>query len=99
MISISSAEQIDARDSVRSELYSSLYMRSYKHGSTRRGTAYVDDSIGAPEDDLVDDDLPTPLDPAERSSSPFVAKPYIPPSRVNGTSRLPFGSALDGPLG
>lgn len=100
IISITSAEQSDALDSTRVQIYSTLYNREYRHASQKNKRSYIgEESIGKPEDDLEYDDMPTPLDPAERSSSPFVAKPYIPPTKVNSESRLPFGTALDGPLG
>lgn len=102
VLSIASAEQSDAINATRTQLYSTLYNRSYKHatGSDKSARSYVNgSSVDLPQEETEYDEIPTPLDPAARSSSPFPAKPYVPPTRINSESSLPFGSVLDGPLG
>lgn len=96
-IHISSGEQAEARDKSRSMLYSQLYMREYKYATQTKSTKVMSPGIGGPlDEDLEVEDIPTPIDPFQRSRE---TKPYIPPTHVNENSRLPFGAALDEPLG
>lgn len=96
-IHISSGEQAEARDKSRSMLYSQLYMREYKYATQTTSTRVMSPGIGGPlDEDLEVEDIPTPIDPFQRSRE---TKPYIPPTHVNENSRLPFGAALDEPLG
>jgi hypothetical protein len=88
-------EHAEARSKTRSMLYSDLYGRAYKFAlaeSRSSDRAFVDESL-LPE---IEDDFPTPVDPVQRSAT---TKPYTPPTKVNASSRLPFGAALEAPLG
>ena len=97
--SMTTAEQSDARDKTRSQLYHSLYSKRYAYASAKNSVNYIDDSVVLPaEDDVEDNKMPAPLDPAARSASAFT-KPYVPPTRMNSNPQRPFGTTLDGPLG
>lgn len=97
--SLTTAEQADAREKTRTQLYASLYSKTYAYASTKNSTSYIDNSVVLPaEDDVEDNEMPTPLDPAARSASAFT-KPYVPPTRMNSNPQRPFGTTLDGPLG
>jgi len=88
------AEHAEAISKTRSQIYSELYGREYKYALTGNGSAngqFIDESL-LPEEH---DDFPTPVDPIQRSA---VTKPYVPPTKVNYSSRLPFGAALEAPL-
>lgn len=96
--SLQSAEQSDARDKTRSTIYSAMYNREYKFSVSSSQTSRIDTGIVGPAmNDGIEDDLPTPVDPMARGGG--FRKPYIPATEVNSNSQLPFGSALDGPLG
>lgn len=95
-MSISTQEQGEARDKMRSTLYKTLYNREYKYAvSKSQAAGRIPDDIVSEE--LTADDIPTPVDPVFRSKGQL--KPYIPPTNVSSSSILPFGSKLDGPLG
>lgn len=97
--SLTTAEQADAREKTRTQLYASLYSKTYAYASTKNSTSYIDNSVVLPaEDDVEDNEMPAPLDPAARSASAFT-KPYVPPTRMNSNPQRPFGTTLDGPLG
>lgn len=95
--SIGEKEELDARRSMRSMLYRELYGRAYTWGqttttadewgtnvTTANGRAYVDKSSS----------------PSVPAGPPVLEhKPFIPPTPVNADAPLPFGNALDPPMG
>jgi hypothetical protein len=87
---VASGEQAEARDAMRSQIYSELYGREYKYGIK---SSKVND-FSALDDPY--DDMPTPVDPMEKS---FATKPYVPPTTFDEEASRPFGSVLDAPLG
>jgi hypothetical protein len=93
-LSISSSEHADAKDAVRSTIYEDLYNRSYDYGSKKKGSDFS--NIDAPLGDF-DDDLPVPVDPFERAGN-APPKPFVPATRMDENSLLPFGGVLDAPL-
>lgn len=97
--SSSTAEQLEARDKTRKMVYSEFYGREYRHGFSTYSSGVDKSIVGAPENSYLEEDEapPVPLDPLARSGK--AVKPYVPPTRVDENSRLPFGAALDGPLG
>jgi len=96
MHSVSTAEQGEARDKSRTAIYSNLYGRTYKYAVKSAESTLppdVADSI------MEDDDVPVPVDPFERSGQKREIKPFIAPTPPDASSRLPFGTGLDAPLG
>lgn len=91
--SMSTAEQAEAKDSIRVSLYRSMYDVEYKYGSSKAKVDYsnLDDPL-----DEAYDDMPVPIDPFARSNS---VKPYTPATNFDPDAVKPFGSALDAPLG
>lgn len=86
----STAEHAEAKDAVRTEVYSGLYSRTYNYAAAK--SRQIDfDNIDAPLDDM-----PIPVDPFERSNS---VKPYTPATDFNPDAQRPFGQILDAPLG
>ena len=87
---MSSGEQVEARDKMRSQIYAELYKTTYNYGAqSARATAAFD------LDDPLDESV-TPVDPKQRA---FSTKPYVPPTALDETSSKPFGNVLDAPLG
>jgi hypothetical protein len=87
---VSSGEQAEARDAMRTQIYGELYKTYYKYGvKSSKSTDFsaLDDPY---------DDMPMPVDPMEKS---FATKPYVPPTTFDEGSSRPFGSVLDAPLG
>ena len=74
---------------LRSSIYEKFYEREYRFASAR-----TRDSIEN-LDPPLDEDIPTPIDPFEKSKS---VKPYRPPTEFDPMSSSPFGSVLDAPL-
>lgn len=89
-MNVGSAEQADARDAVRQQIYEEMYNSSYKYGRKTNTTAVVKDFDAEAEE--PQEKLPEPFNPAAKP------KRYIPPTRFDGESTLPFGSTLDAPL-
>ena len=87
-----SAEVAEARDSIRQSIYSELYAREYKYGAKKTPKLTGDPEIDYP---LDDSDIPTPVDPFERSQA---TKPYVPPTSFDDSAPNPFGGVLDAPL-
>ena len=90
--SMSTAEQVEAKNAVRTGLYRSMYDMEYKYASPKTGTELND--FDAPFDE--NDDMPTPIDPFARSNT---VKPYVPATDFDPDSTKPFGRVLDAPLG
>lgn len=93
MTSSSTAEQADAKDTVRENIYSNLYGVRYKY-STQKKSKPVNPEDLPFEDGAVDHDI-NPFDPA---SPPRATKGFIKATDFDPESRLPFGSSLDAPL-
>ena len=92
-LSISTAEQGDAKDAVRSTIYSELYGRSYDYASSKKTNDFS--NIDEPLNDF--EEMPAPVDPFERAGkSP--PKPFVPATKMDEDSSLPFGGILDAPL-
>lgn len=97
-LSSPSGEHLEAKEKVRISLYKELYNRDYKYASAAsRGGDFIPQSMQ--EEELTADEIPVPVDPMQRSSSPFPTKRYIPPTQVNENSIKPFGTNIDSPLG
>jgi hypothetical protein len=91
----SSAEEIEAKSSIRSTIYETMYGEEYKYkykSSSKNGSANGQ-SFG--EDNFYGEDL-APFDP---SAPPKPTKPYVPTTDFDDASPLPFGETLDAPLG
>ena len=90
--SMSTAEQAEAKDSIRKSIYGTMYKTEYKYasGNTNTGLSNLDEPFGD------DDEIPTPIDPFAKSNS---VKPYTPATNFDPDAAKPFGSALDAPLG
>jgi hypothetical protein len=95
--SMQTGEQLEAREKMRGLLYSTMYGREYRYAmeqsSQSRGLDNLDPPLGD-DDDMGD--APMPVDPFQKSNVP---KPYFPPTDLNPGASLPFGRALDAPLG
>lgn len=96
MHSSSTGEQAEAKDKSRTMLYSSLYGKVYKYASKGASANQLPPDIAA---EMQDYDMPTPVDPFERSQGSAIVKPFVPATSVDNGSRLPFGTALEAPLG
>lgn len=96
MHSSSTGEQAEAKDKSRTMLYSNLYGKVYKYASKGSSSDQLPPDVAA---DMQDYDMPVPVDPFERSQGSSIVKPFIPATSVDNGSRLPFGNALEAPLG
>lgn len=92
----SSAEQAEGRDRARQQIYRQFYESEYPYAVAGSSSNYqgsvrnFDEAITEEEEAKL-----TPFDPLQKKQP---TKPYVPPTRVNANSPLPFGDALDGPL-
>ncbi len=94
--SMETGEQLEAREKMRGLLYSKMYGREYRYAmETSSSGSRGLDNLDPPLDDDIGD-APTPIDPFQKSNVP---KPYFPPTDLNPDATLPFGRALDAPLG
>lgn len=82
-----SAEHAEAKDESRKMLYEMVYNRKYLFARDKPNRTPIFD----PEDDV-----PLDFDPL---AEPKKTKSFVPPTPFNPDSPLPFGSALDAPLG
>jgi hypothetical protein len=89
-----SQEAIKIRSLSRESLYESLYGIEYqfpvKDGKSAKSKSF--DVEDLPYDN-EDEDPVTPFNPEG------IVKPYIPPTPVSPSNPLPFGDAVDAPLG
>jgi hypothetical protein len=90
---MASAEQIEAKERVRSIIYRDFYERKYKYGSevtdyNMSNEVLQDGLVGDEEDELK------PFDPTK---API--KPYFAPTNPDEKSAKPFGMKIDAPLG
>jgi hypothetical protein len=87
-------EQAEAVSNMRTSLYG-LYGQTYSYGpkggsaSGNGGRKYV-----SPGSSMDFDDPIVPFDPTKAAP-----KPYVPPTKLNPDSSMPFGSILDAPIG
>lgn len=93
LIHATSAEQIEAKEKVRSIVYRDFYETNYKYGSgvtdyNMSNKVLQDGLVGDEEDELK------PFDPTKAPT-----KPYFAPTKPDETSAQPFGSKIDAPLG
>lgn len=89
-----SGEQAEARSKMRSNIYHNLYDTTYRYEIKGSKTNQInpEDLEFAPEDDASMRDI-KPFDPKKAPT-----KGFIPPTAVDDTSTLPFGSVLDAPM-
>lgn len=85
------AEQADARDAVRTQIYESMYDTSYKYASNKN-TANSFDPSTIKDFDGPEEKMPEPFNPAQKP------KRYVPPTDFNADAALPFGNVLDAPV-
>jgi hypothetical protein len=84
----SSAEQQEAKEKLRAQLYGQIYERGeYAWVANRSGSDVPSSADGGPDF--------TPVDPDRELET----KPYIPPTEFDPAASKPFGDLLDEPLG
>lgn len=88
---ISTAEQGEARDAVRTQIYSALYDVDYKYSAQK--TTKMPSDFELPLNDEEEERMPAPFDPAAGPT-----KRYTAPTSFDPDSPMPFGGALDAPL-
>lgn len=98
---VSTAEEVEAKSETRRIIYDDLYGTGYKYrldskGRSRSagGTMRLADGTTLPEDGFYGD-----LEPFDPGADIRTRKPYVPPTSFDADSPLPFGTALDAPLG
>ena len=85
----STAEQSDAIDAIRTQMYLMFYDRTYKYAkSSVKATDYS--NLDEP---FETEEMPVAFDPIAQRP-----KPYTPSTDFNPDSSKPFGSVLDAPL-
>jgi hypothetical protein len=84
------AEQADARDAVRTQIYESMYDTTYKYG--KKNTSNSFDASTIKDFDGPEEKMPEPFNPAQKP------KRYVAPTAVDADAALPFGNVLDAPL-
>ena len=95
-ISVTNAEQLEARDRARKMIYRDFYGYEYEYGvSNSYSESSLSNAVGAPLnlEDIEDEKPVVPFDPMKRPT-----KPFIPATQGNASSLQPFGTLLDGPL-
>jgi len=98
VLSSRSKEELDVKDNLRGTLYRDFYEREYKYATDGTGIS----NIGAPLDEDFEDDAdvpPVPIDPAGENARAIKPRSFIPATRVDERSKLPFGTGIDPPLG
>jgi hypothetical protein len=88
---VSSGEQAEARDAMRTTIYRDLYGKTYRYGSSKSQTTDFSDL-----DDPMGGDMPMPMDPMQKT---FSSKPFVPATDFEEGAYKPFGNVLDAPLG
>jgi hypothetical protein len=87
-LNYASAEQAEARDRTRINLYESLYNSSYKYTATRAERNFNE----VKDFDAPQEKMPEPFSPASKP------KPYVAPTNFDPNAAKPFGSLLDAPF-
>lgn len=90
----SSAEQAEGRDRARQQIYQQFYESEYAY-AVATGNSASSSGVTSKNFDIAEEGI-VPFDPLQKSKP---TKPFVPPTPVNARSPLPFGSALEGPLG
>ena len=85
----STAEQSDAIDAIRSQVYSTFYEREYKYAKSAAKTTDYSNL----DEPFETDEMPAVFDPMVQKP-----RPYTPSTDFNPDSSKPFGSILDAPL-
>jgi hypothetical protein len=95
-LSVSTAEQQQARSESRSVVYRTLYGKPYKYATPNSGgtSMYSADGSKLPDDGFYSD--LSIFDPSEDVKKPV--KPFVPATDMDADSPLPFGKVLDAPL-
>lgn len=93
---VESGEVAEAKDKMRSRIYSEMYQTKYKYVSKKSKQGNSTQYGG--EDIDLSEDLSTPSDvkPFNPKSQP--TKAYVPPTEYDPSSAQPFGLDLDAPL-
>jgi len=99
---VSSAEQAQARDQIRTTLYKDFYGKTYKYAAKKKNDGFstasgFDDQEFAEENKLSaeeDSDI-KPFNPRYKEPT----KPFTPATEVGPDMLDPFGGVLDSPLG
>lgn len=99
---VSTAEQAQSRDQMRTALYKDFYNRPYKYASKKKNegfnTASGMDDLEFSEENLdskADDSDVKPFNPRHKEPT----KPYTPPTEVGSNMDDPFSGLLDAPIG
>ena len=88
-LSVSTNEELDAKNKIRKTIYTQIYNKNYSFGNTNS------DSFNSYDYGLDDIDAPVNI-PATRNQT----KPYFPPTNFDPDAANPFGAALrEAPLG
>ena len=94
---MSTAEEAEAKSSVRTAIYTNFYNQTYKYQykSSDRGYNYSTTTAGGEPvaDGYVGTDTEDPL----QDKGP--TKPFVPSTEFDPDSPMPFGNTLDGPAG
>jgi hypothetical protein len=97
-LNYSTSEQAEARDNMRSALYTQLYGEDYKYSSGVSPSA--EGGVRANFD--LEEEI-RPVDLKDRKTDSFnpamPPKPYVRPTPVNLNAARPFGNVIDAPLG
>lgn len=90
-IVITSKEEAESKDRVRSSIYDSFYLRRYKYASSGSTSNSFDFDT---DPGLMNQEEPelAPFNPQVRS------KGYVPPTSFDEDSAMPFGEILDAPM-
>lgn len=100
---VSSAEQSQARDQLRTTLYKDFYNKSYKYAAKKKNAGFdtasgVDDLQFAEESSSSTKDDDSDIKPFNpRYKEPV--KAYTPPTEVGPNLDDPFNGILDAPIG
>lgn len=99
---VSSAEQSQARDQMRTTLYKDFYNKPYKYAAKKKDNGFstasgMDDLEFAEENPsaTTDDSDIKPFNPRYKEPT----KPFTPATEVGSDMSDPFGGLLDAPLG
>lgn len=95
-LSVTTAEQQEARSNTRSTVYRTWYGTPYKYGINKSSGGsgnYTADGTSIPTDGFYGEQDITPFDPTNNT-----VKPFVPATDMDADSPLPFGKVLDAPL-
>ena len=97
--SLDEKETADAKRKMRGTIYTQLYDRPYRWGSSAEDGEFGTQDVAS--GDVYSDSAPSSSAASAPSSGAprLTHKPYIPPTPVDPTSAKPFGNVLDPPIG